>query len=215
MGFQLYSPDELTKKEKYDRQRFFNEVLQEGKTEKSQGKRLAIIGEPGAGETTLLQKIGDWVFGEANELAIWVSLTAVGELSLRDYLLEVWLRDVGETLLPPSPERQKDFAEFLASGKVWLLLDGIDETSVSMSLSQIASQLKSLTSKLRVVVSCRLNVWDADKNALFNFDTYRSLEFGYPDEVGRFIDKWFAGVPENAERLKQQLEESGKDGSAI
>ena len=212
MGSQFYAPEEYELTQKYDETRFFNEVLQEGKTEKSQGKRLAIIGEPGAGKTTLLQKIGDWVFAKTDEVAIWVPLAAIGDKSLRDYLLEVWLRDAGGALLPPSPERQEDFGKWLTSSKVWLLLDGIDEMSSSTPLSQIASQLKEgWASRLRVVVSSRLNVWDADKNALFDFDTYRSLEFGYPEEVAKFIDNWFAGVPEKAERLKQQLDEPGKE----
>jgi flagellar biosynthesis GTPase FlhF len=46
---------------------FFNQVLRSGKSPKSQGRRIAIIGEPGAGKTTRLQKIAKWIFQE-----IWV-----------------------------------------------------------------------------------------------------------------------------------------------
>ncbi|MHC5737441.1 NACHT domain-containing protein [Nostoc sp.] len=50
-------------------------MLRQRQSPKSQGRRIAIIGEPGAGKTTLLQQIAQWVSGEmAQSVVIWVSL---------------------------------------------------------------------------------------------------------------------------------------------
>ena len=63
--------------EKFDaEEQFFHEVLRDGKkSPKSQGRRLAIIGESGAGKTTLLLKIGFWMLEQleqTDEVPIWI-----------------------------------------------------------------------------------------------------------------------------------------------
>jgi predicted NACHT family NTPase len=71
---------------------FFENVLRQGQSQYSQGKRIAIIGEPGAGKTTQLQKIGDWILQETDGIPIWIPLSAVGEKELKDYLTQDWLQ---------------------------------------------------------------------------------------------------------------------------
>jgi predicted NACHT family NTPase len=64
---------------------------------------------------------------------------------------------------------------------VWLLLDGVDEmaaTSPVEALATIKEQLTDWLVEARVVLTCRLNVWDANvTNLLTGFETYRTLEF--------------------------------------
>jgi predicted NACHT family NTPase len=43
---------------------FFQQVLQRGQSPKSQGRRLAIISEPGSGKTTRLQAIAAWILAQ-------------------------------------------------------------------------------------------------------------------------------------------------------
>jgi predicted NACHT family NTPase len=62
------------------------DVLRAGKG-KSQGKRIAIIGELGAGKTTLLCKIAFWLANNSEDIPILVSLADLQERSLEDYLL--------------------------------------------------------------------------------------------------------------------------------
>jgi HEAT repeat protein/energy-coupling factor transporter ATP-binding protein EcfA2 len=76
---------------------FFRQVLE-------QGKRIAIIGEPGAGKTTQLQKIADWVLTKTEDVPIWITLGAIGTKPLREYLLSDWLRDAAQALLSAPPE---------------------------------------------------------------------------------------------------------------
>jgi predicted NACHT family NTPase len=66
------------------------------------------------------------------------------------------------------------------------------------------------------VLTCRLNVWDAGKNALEAFETYRNLDFSYgdtqtPDQVGQFICRWFKDKPELAKHLRAELDQPGRE----
>jgi predicted NACHT family NTPase len=79
---------------------------------------------------------------------------------------------------------QEALGELFNSGRVWLLLDAADEMGIASSenaLAQIAKQLTGWVGDATVLLTCRLNVWDAGKNALEAFDTYRNLDFSYGD----------------------------------
>jgi predicted NACHT family NTPase len=79
------------------------------------------------------------------------------------------------------------------------VLDGADEMAVGDGnpLAEIQRQIRTggCIQKARIVLSCRQNVWDAIGSALDTFDTYRTLEFSYPEQVEIFIDKWFLTPP--------------------
>lgn len=190
---------------------FFEQVLRQQQSKHSQGKRIAIIGEPGAGKTTQLQKIGDWILEETDGIPIWIPLAEVGTRKLREYLLGDWLQTAIQEL-EVSPEHRDELGQLLKTGKVWLLLDGVDEMAISDALYQIATQMREgWLQNVRVVLTCRLNVWDAGKNALDDFDVYRNLDFEYPTEVHQLIDKWFATEPALQQKLKVALEQPGKE----
>ncbi|MEH2294810.1 NACHT domain-containing protein [Nostoc sp.] len=74
---------------------------------------------------------------------------------------------------------------------MWLLLDAADEMSSPQPLTEISQQLTGWVKNARVVLTCRVNVWEANANALENFETYRLLNFEYPQQVQKFIEKWF------------------------
>lgn len=192
---------------------FFEDILGQGKS-KSQGKRIAIIGEPGAGKTTLLQKIAEWILVETDEIPVWVSLADLGKRSLREYILEDWLRDATQDLENP-PQKIKDaFSKSLKDGKIWLLLDGVDEMGVDYPLQTLATQLKEGWIKnARIVLTCRLNLWEANRNELYNFqfDIYRNLNFNR-EQIHNFIENFFQGInPERGEKLDTALNQAGKE----
>ncbi|MBD2014306.1 HEAT repeat domain-containing protein [Microcoleus sp. FACHB-53] len=200
---------------------FFEQVLKLGISPKSNGRCIAIIGEPGAGKTTLLQKIASEVDG----IPIWVDLADPDlkqEENLKDYLVNKWLEEalpyirkhLLDAVSPPlevTQEVKEAFKQEFYQGRVWLLLDGADEIAAEFGnpLTWVSRQIRGgWISEARLVLTCRQNVWDADRNALdVNFDVYRNLDFSYPEQVEEFIDKWLAKESEQQSRgnLKAQL----------
>ncbi len=214
-GSQLYEPeaqDEII--QTFQQDQFFEQVLRQGRS-----RRIAIIGEPGAGKTTLLQKIAAWVLDNTEDVPIWISLADLQGKTLEQYLLSDWLK-AATRKVHVSQKMEEDLGELFNSKRVWLLLDAVDEMTVGAQslapLQLIANQLTGWVADARVILTCRLNVWDAGKNALEAFDTYRNLDFSYgdaqtPDQVGQFIRRWFKDNSTLAERLRAQLDKPGKE----
>jgi len=195
---------------------FFEAVLKQGMSLESNGRRIAIIGEPGAGKTTLLQGIASRVEG----LPIWIDLAELNpqvEDCLENYLLQKWLdkkaSSVIRRLLPEvvlsQEELKKAFKEAFYQNPVWLLLDGANEIPANLSnpLTWIDKQIREgWISEARVVLTCRLNVGDIH-NDLPGFDIYCNRDFSYPEQVEEFINKWFVkkAEQESRENLKAEL----------
>jgi len=218
-GSDLYKETEITKTFEHDE--FLEEVLRQKQSPKSQGNRIAIIGEPGAGKTTLLQHIADWVSSNIEQsIVIWVSLADLEGKELKSYLFEDWLNNIAETQnrFEASKELKEDFIYQFNQGRVWLLLDGLDEMSVSSSnpLTEIERQIRKggSISQARIVLTCRVNLWDGSSNQLGDLDIYRTLDFSYPDQVETFIVRWFSAIPEEGRERGQSLctalKETGK-----
>ena len=206
--------EEVITKE-YDNVKFLTEVIEPEKSD-----RIAIIGEPGAGKTTLQEKIAVWMHDNNRGLPICIPLGGLQGKSVEEYLLQIWLKaalrfiepDVSGVEVRHIVSLQKLFRE----GKVWLLLDGVDEmatTSPVEALATIKEQLTDWLVEARVVLTCRLNVWDANVNTILTgFETYRTLEFK-PEQVEDFIRQWFACASESqrGEELLRKLQETGKE----
>jgi Effector-associated domain 4/NACHT domain len=174
--------------------------------------RTAIIGTPGAGKTTLLQKIAQSLLETPDCLPIWISLAELGAASpqenqsLENYLTHNWLKDTLR-LFQISPQQQQELVVQVQAGRVWLLLDAIDEMgATSGTLTYLAKQLKGWLSPAHVVLTCRSNLWDGEKNALVDFETYQILSFKHiQDGVPAFIQRWFQASPELGQKLALKL----------
>jgi len=225
-GSRLYEP-EYEEKQRFEHEQFLLDILKDGKG-KHKGKRIAIIGEPGAGKTTLLRKIAFWVQENTEILPISISLADLPETNskqefLEQYLLDKWLKAalpyISLEMVEVTEALKTELKKLCNQGRVWLLLDGVDEMPVQGEerLWAISNQLKGWVGQARVVLTCRLNVWEANRNVLAdNFEIYRTLEFSYgdsttPDRVGEFIAKWFNKTPILGQQLRQALDEPGKE----
>jgi predicted NACHT family NTPase len=185
-------------------EQFREQVLRQGKSD-----RIAIVGEPGAGKTTLLQHIAFWILDKELGLPIWISLGDLiknGDLQrLKDYLTQVWLDDA---VLNVTQDVKSDFLKQLNEQRVWLLLDGADEivASSGIALREINNQLRGWLSQSSIILTCRINVWEVDINALRDFQTYRTKEFHYPTQVEQFIKSGFRkSNQQSGECLKTEL----------
>ncbi|UKO99801.1 HEAT repeat domain-containing protein [Nostoc sp. UHCC 0870] len=207
-GSRLYEPEDTEVTQTFDHEEFLQQVIQA-----KQSKRIAIIGEPGAGKTTLLQKIATWVVENTTDLPIWISLADLQGKSLEQYLIQNWLPSATRKLRV-SAEIEEEFCQQFNQGKVWLLLDAVDEMAIAstLALAKIASYLKGWITDATVILTCRRNVWDAGKNVLESFDTYCNLHFTYgdshtPDRVSQFIRQWFRADSTIGEKLRFELEQ--------
>ncbi|MDB9303079.1 NACHT domain-containing protein [Nodularia spumigena CS-591/12] len=211
-GTRLYEPEYETQ-QRFEHQAFFSQILEQGEG-KTKGKQIAVIGEPGAGKTTLLQAISFWVLEKDLGLPIWISVADWAQngnfTDIQTYIEQSWLQQA----IPPTELTQEvrdDLTNQIQQGRVWLLLDGVDEISAGSAsqqpLEEISRQLTGWVGRSsRMILTCRLNVWQADRNALETFETYRLLDFDYPQQVHQFIDNWFVKDIEKGQRLKTVLD---------
>ncbi|WP_017303087.1 NACHT domain-containing protein [Spirulina subsalsa] len=162
---------------------FFNQVLRQGKSPQSQGRRIAVIGEPGSGKTTRLQAIADWILAEHLGIPIWIELAQFTEPTLVDYLQEKWLKLAGVEGAIASLQDHKEH--------LWLLMDGLDEMVARIERPHVSQLLTGWVGLGRAIITCRVNVWEADQNAFSGFDVYRNLPFE-TDQMETFIRRFFA-----------------------
>jgi hypothetical protein len=198
----------------YKHDDFLRDVIEEKTT--SQAKHLAIIGEPGAGKSTWLDSIATHIQENTENLAICISLANLQGKTLKQYLLEEWLPEAIPLIYPNADideSHEKSLQKTLQQGGVWLLLDGVDEikeTTSSYILDDIQQQLTGYLSKVRVILTCRTNVWDVKvNNGMTGFDTYKTQEFSSSD-IRLFIKQWFgfARQPKQGKILRTKLDES-------
>ena len=219
-GSSVYEETEIA--QKFEHEEFREQVLRCGQSPHSKGRRIAIIGEPGAGKTTLLQQLARWVSENIDgSIVMWVSLADLRGRLLDDYLLgcrlQALVQQQGQA--EASSQVKNEFVAQFQQDRVWLLLDGVDEMQASSGnpLSEIDRQIQEsgLLKQARIVLTCRLNLWDGNRQALSTFDTYRTLVFSYPQQVELFIGQWFEILPDarqgQAERLCAELKQAGKE----
>ncbi|MGI8500279.1 MAG: hypothetical protein ACR2LR_03965, partial [Hassallia sp.] len=95
-GSRLYEPS-YEEKQRFEHQAFLGQVIRDG-VGKTQGHRIALIGEPGAGKTTQLQTIAFWILNNNLGLPIWISLADLQGRSVENYLLQDWLKNALEVV---------------------------------------------------------------------------------------------------------------------
>lgn len=203
---------EINQVHEYSNNEFLEQVLRRSLSPKSQGKRLAVIGEPGSGKTTLLQQMALWVAQEIeNSISIWISLADLQGQDLESYLFNTWLRSVFRRIPLPNIDyiaMENSFKALLTSCNVFVFLDGVDEMSYSQGLAnplrEIGSQIEQAGCLVhtRIILSCRLNLWDNEFYTLHDFDVFKTLTFSYPDQVELFIHRYF--LPYDASADQQQ-----------
>ena len=178
-----------------------------------ENKHIAIAGEAGAGKTTFLVTIAEKL-KNSQHLPIFIGLADLQGRSLKTYINDVWLPHALNEREATEEQKESLFQQFQA-GKIWLLLDALDEMQAKSSaeaLDKINREIKEVIGQSRVVMTCRLNVWDAYINRLPNFDTFRMGNLSI-EQIDSFISQWFsfAECPENASILQAKLKEANRD----
>jgi len=78
------------------------------------------------------------------------------------------------------------------------------------ALREVRDLLEGWISASRVIVTCRVNVWEASLNALDQFETYRIGQFS-PEQLENFIKNWFAQSNPNQGRDLWQALNDGRN----
>jgi signal recognition particle GTPase len=200
----------------YQHDEFLTEVIGQRQTRKN--KNIAIVGEPGAGKTTLLGAIASFIQSNTEDLPICITLASLQGRTIEDYLLKTWLSEAMGLVNPKlviTPETENELIKQFRQGGVWLMLDAVDEMGADSPVQALATIQKQLTDwigQARVVLTCRVNVWDVSvNNILIGFDTYRTQEFTH-EEIHQFIQDWFACAEDaqRGEQLQAKLKEPGR-----
>ncbi|MBD1838925.1 HEAT repeat domain-containing protein [Coleofasciculus sp. FACHB-501] len=215
-GSSQYQLNEKEIEKRFEANAFLRQVIEAG-----EGKTIAIIGEPGAGKSTWLEQIARHLKDSENvsRLPICIQLGSLDGKTLEEYLLQVWLKEALSLQgMVVSAQMQTELMQLFNSHQVWLLLDGVDEiradtsTGANSPLQGIANQLRGWVAQAQTLLTCRLNVWQANDRVVPNCDVYRTLDFEEP-QVGEFIGEWFAraGKPQLGKQLREKLGESGRE----
>ena len=178
-----------------------------------ENKHIAIAGEAGAGKTTFLVTIAEKL-KDSQFLPIFIGLADLQGRSLKTYINDVWLPHAMNEREANEEQKESLFQQF-QTGKIWLLLDALDEMQAKSSaeaLDRINREIKEVIGQSRVVMTCRLNVWDAYINRLPNFDTFKMGNLSL-EQIDSFISQWFSLIkrPKNASILQEKLKEPKRD----
>ena len=174
-------------------------------------KRCAIVGLPGSGKTTLLQHIllatvrGDILFNATNGvIPVLIRARQLDPANLPgpDDLLRVAEGRVLASARPGFLRRQ------LEAGKVFLLIDGLDEVVVDKrgDLMRWISDFIEIYPKSRYVISSRPAGYQSDVFQRLGFSEVMLCEFNV-DQIREYVHRWTKAVemaegatPEEAEQ---------------
>ena len=178
-----------------------------------ENKHIAIAGEAGAGKTTFLVTIAEKL-KNSQHLPVFIGLADLQGRSLKTYIHDVWLPLALNQREATEEQKESLFQQF-QSGKIWLLLDALDEMQAKSSaeaLDKINREIKEIIGQSRVVMTCRLNVWDAYINRLQNFDTFKMGNLSF-EQIDSFVSQWFSFTEcsESASILQAELKAPKRD----
>ncbi|HEY9798338.1 MAG TPA: NACHT domain-containing protein [Leptolyngbyaceae cyanobacterium] len=181
----------------------------------NQFKRITVLGEPGAGKTTILRhlavKMANGALPNLPDLPVYVELRSFVESGMEDLLDFV----VSNCAKPYNFPDRSYLEKKLNDGEAALLLDGLDEVlggkspeeakQVYSRLAQVIAVLAIEFSNAPIAVTCRRAGWQGLREG--GFCTLEVLDFD-ESQIQEFVNNWFKSDPSKAKGLQQELEKN-------
>jgi HEAT repeat protein len=176
-------------------------------------RRIAILGDPGAGKTTLMRHLAlraaRWELVGLPRLPVYVELRHFIDSGLRD-LLDFAAYECDQQYGLPNARQYLE--QQLDAGAVLLLLDGLDEvfggtsgSEAEAAYAQVVDEVNRLAARFSnspIAVTCRRAGW---RGGLAAFQTLETLDFEW-GQIEEFVQHWFAEDPVRADGLRRALE---------
>ncbi|KJU81302.1 signal transduction protein with Nacht domain protein [Candidatus Magnetobacterium bavaricum] len=167
-------------------------------------KKVVILGDPGAGKTTMLKhvtlQLADKGIEGVKGIPIFVTLRDYinkFKPDLLDYLDEDLLRRYGFN------HARKYLEGEFKSGNVALFFDGLDEVSANYNkVIEVINNVATKYANCYIAVTCRKAGWRGGIKE--SFKTFEVLGFT-PADITNFVEKWFLGETEKARELNREL----------
>jgi predicted NACHT family NTPase len=167
--------------------------------------KLMVFGKPGSGKTTFLKSLalqciepeGQLQWDRHGYVPIFITLQKFakdakkrGKFSLFDYIYHQEFCSWGQ-------KNQQVVEAVLEQGRALVLLDGLDEVQ-GQEYKPVIEEIESFCERFhsnRFFITCRT------QNHRYKFDGFTDVEVAdfKPEQVNRFINRWFAVVVANAE----------------
>jgi energy-coupling factor transporter ATP-binding protein EcfA2 len=163
---------------------------QEGLKIANDKQYLMVLGQPGAGKSTFLRKIGlEALKGKKggfkhNCIPVFIELK-----SFRTSEIEIEKVIVEEFEICGFPSSEQFIAKALDQGKLLILLDGLDEVP-TVNTNEVISKIQNFVDrydKNRFIVSCRTAAY---RNNFQRFTDVKLADFD-DTQIEQFIDNWF------------------------
>jgi energy-coupling factor transporter ATP-binding protein EcfA2 len=176
----------------------------------TQHKRITVLGEPGAGKTTILRHLAVRMAKDKSSLPylpIYVELKFLegNTENVLEFVAADLAKCYGFQNARPYLEKQ------LEDGNAALLVDGLDEVLGGKSPAEAKNAYNQAVDKVDqlaiqfpnapIAVTCRRAGW---RGGLTGFQTMEVLEFDEP-QIKEFAHNWFKSDPSKAEGLWQEL----------